>query len=117
MWKNLNIDEVLNGPFNLEVHKATFTNYLEAVISPDGIVEYAMPSHLEKLISIYCKEYQVSRDELYDAIPITESPGLWLCEHTGYIAVWDNFYIGEANNIQKFVLKQLKDEGVYTGGI
>lgn len=34
--------------FDLQKHKQTYTNYLEVIITPDGTVEYAVPSHSEK---------------------------------------------------------------------
>ena len=38
--------------FDLEKHKQTYVQYLEVVILEDGTVEYAVPSHQEKLIEI-----------------------------------------------------------------
>ena len=37
--------------FDLEKHKQTYVQYLEVVILEDGTVEYAVPSHQEKLIA------------------------------------------------------------------
>ena len=48
---------VLHSPFDIKVHKQTFINYLEVVISPEGIVEYAVPSHVEKLLQIFMSKY------------------------------------------------------------
>ena len=45
--------EILHGPFNIETHKKTFIDYLEVIIRPDGIVEYAVPSHMYKLMSVF----------------------------------------------------------------
>ena len=38
--------------FDLEQHKQTYVQYLEVVILEDGTVEYAVPSHQEKLIAL-----------------------------------------------------------------
>ena len=38
--------------FDLEKHKQTYVQYLEVVILEDGTVEYAVPSHQEKLIAL-----------------------------------------------------------------
>lgn len=40
--------------FDLEKHKQTYVQYLEVVILEDGTVEYAVPSHQEKLIALAC---------------------------------------------------------------
>lgn len=51
--------------FDLEKHKQTYVQYLEVVILEDGTVEYAVPSHQEKLIalwSIRLAEGSVRRD-------------------------------------------------------
>ena len=45
--------EVLLSPFDINTHKETFISYLEVVISPEGVVEYAVPSHSEKLVEIF----------------------------------------------------------------
>ena len=45
--------DVLHAPFDLEIHKKTFIDYLEVIIRPDGTVEYAVPSHLYKLMSVF----------------------------------------------------------------
>ena len=44
-------DEVLHSPFNIETHKKTFINYLEVVITSDGVIHYAIPSHQEFYIN------------------------------------------------------------------
>lgn len=45
--------EILQAPFDIETHKKTFIDYLEVIIRPDGTVEYAVPSHMYKLMSVY----------------------------------------------------------------
>ena len=42
----------LHSPFDLQKHMETYINYLEVVIFPDGHIEYAVPSHQEKLIRV-----------------------------------------------------------------
>ena len=110
--------QVLYSPFDVEVHKATFTNYLEVVILEDGTVEYAVPSHQEKLISLACKKIGVDRDTLYGLCPreywcdvIT-----WLSIQTGAIAVWDFKIEGiSPNEAQLRTLEMLRREGLYKG--
>lgn len=64
-------------------------NYCEAIVHPDGEVEYASPSHTEALIRIYGKP----RDILWQEMPIYDSPVVWLIVHTKCIPVWSNGYI------------------------
>ena len=61
--------QILHSPFNIETHKKTFINYLEVVILENGIIEYAIPSHQEKLISICCKQLNIDRNELAKMCP------------------------------------------------
>lgn len=56
-----NAQEVLHGTFDAELHKRTFIDYLEVVISPEGIVEYAIPSHSEKLLQVYMQQHSIDR--------------------------------------------------------
>ena len=48
--------EVLRNPFNVKIHKETFINYLEVIINPDGVIEYAVPSHIEKVYEKYMEK-------------------------------------------------------------
>ena len=64
-------------------------NYCEIVISPDGDIEYAIPSHLYKLIDL-SKE---SKDELDKMMPNRAAPLNWLCEHTKYAVCWFDYFI------------------------
>ena len=111
--------KILRGKFNLETHKEAFVNYLEVVIREDGTVEYAVPSHQEKLISIAIKKLGVTRKQLYDMCPreymfdVTK----WLCKITNCVSVWNEFYIGEPNEMQRWVLQNLKYHGIYGGEI
>ena len=58
--------------------------YCEIVISPTGDIEYAIPSHLYKLMAIT----KISREELKHIIPMRAAPLEWLVEYTGYCACW-----------------------------
>ncbi|HOA80515.1 MAG TPA: hypothetical protein PKK61_05555 [Defluviitaleaceae bacterium] len=59
-------------------------NYCEAIIHKDGSVEYAEPSHVEKLINVTGE----NRNVVYNKIPIYEFPIYWLVEYTGCVSVW-----------------------------
>lgn len=115
-----NAQEVLHGTFDAELHKRTFIDYLEVVISPEGVVEYAIPSHSEKLLQIYMQKYSIDRETaLYNlslsGIGYIES----LSEATGYISVWNEAYITGCKPTQQQLnkLKTLKIQGLYRGRI
>ena len=63
--------------------------YCEAVIAPDGSIEYAIPGHVYKLIDVA----RESRDEFDRMMPMRAAPLHWLIEHTGYGAVWYDQFI------------------------
>lgn len=116
--------EVLHSPFDINVHKRTFISYLEVVISPEGVVEYAVPSHSEKLVEIFAK--QKGFDDILKAkkyiIETTINNGMlstidYLTGVTGYISVWFNGYVAgdPPTKAQLDKLKELFDNGVYTG--
>ena len=83
----------LNSTFDIELHKKHYTNYLEVVIFPDGHIEYAVPSHQEKLIAICQNKLNVSRDELNAMCPPEDYFDfiVWLCTMSGCVSVWSNF--------------------------
>lgn len=110
---------ILHSPFNIELHKEYFTNYLEAIIRADGTVEYAIPSHQEKLIRLGMEKYNVSRDEFIDMCPEEYYTDYmkWLLIETECISVWTDFYYGKPNENQLNALKLLKKEGIYNGNI
>ena len=105
--------------FDLVQHKVTYPHYLEVIITPEGRVEYAHPSHQEKLLSKLCEKLGVSRKVAIDSCPPDRYLEVmeWLVEQTGCIPVWTQSYIGPANATQKRTLLQLKVAGVYEGKI
>lgn len=111
----LSMQEVLHMPFDIERHKKTFVDYLEIVIDPSGTVEYAVPSHQEKLIQVTGKSMEeldrICPDDMF--CRVTE----WLCQETGYIAVWRDGYVGNANDAQKKTLQMLTSHHLYSGRI
>lgn len=127
-WKKPSIEEqqrVLHSSFDIETHKQTFVSYLEAVISPEGVVEYAVPSYTKKLIEIFMK--QKGLDDIDKATKYIintvinngmRSVDQFLIGVTGYIAIWfDRCYIaGDPPTKQQLdKLKELFDNGVYIG--
>ena len=112
---------VLHSPFDISTHKRTFINYLEVVMSPEGVIEYAVPSHQEKLIEIACKKFNVTRGDIFDKNNFPWCPFeyfgdviLWLCNLTGYCSLWTNYRLLPMNvtEKQKEVIKLLEREGL-----
>ena len=110
----------LHCEFDIEKHKETYINYLEVVITEDGIVHYAIPSHQEYLIRLAMKMNNLTRDELVDFIP-DEYYGdviIWLCKITNSISLWNDFMqFYSINDKQVKTLNQLKDFGLYNGPV
>lgn len=100
--------------FDIEKHKAVYKNYLEVVILPSGKIEYAIPSHQEKLINIGMKMYKKTRDEFINMCPREYYFNYleWLCKVTRCVSIWTNGYVGEPNRIQKKKIEVLKKEGL-----
>jgi len=113
----------LYSQFDIEQHKKHYVNYLEIVIFPDGHVEYAVPSHQEKLIAVCCEKLRISRDELNEMCPKEYYFDflVWLCNISECVSVWNEF-IRKPDNIpmthaQISTLRKLKSEGLYNGEI
>lgn len=109
--------EILHSPFDAETHKQFFINYLEAIIREDGTVEYATPSHQEKLIAVGCEVKNVERQKLLDMCPKKHYFDFmnWLCSITKSVAIWTEQKVGIPNEKQQETLKYLYDQGLYKG--
>ena len=113
----------LESEFNMLEHKKTFPHYLEVVMFSDGRVEYAVPSHQEKLIAIACRQMGVTREELYSMVPPDYYFDVipWLCSMTGCISLWTDSYMksdkDDMTHEQLSALKELKALGIYEGVI
>jgi hypothetical protein len=110
---------VLHEPFDLETHKKTFFNYLEVIISDDGTIMYAVPSHQEKLIILACQKLNVTKEELYEFCPKEYYFDImnWLCQVSNCIALWNEHMVGTANEKQNQVVSQLAEEKLYHGTV
>lgn len=89
-------DKVLHSPFNIKTHKKTFIDYLEVVITSDGVIHYAIPSHYE-----WCIRYALTtmhfkdRDALREYLNKTHQS----IEHlTHCCLVWTNHVEGYIND-------------------
>ena len=108
----------LNSEFDIEMHKKTFVNYLEVVILPSGEVEYAVPSHQEKLIQIACETQHVSRSDLVNKCPPEYYADFakYLCMQSGAIALWENYIIyDKVTEEQARSISSLAIAGLYKG--
>ena len=106
--------------FDVKQHKETFINNLEVIIYPDGLIEYAIPSHQEKLIKIACSMFGWSRDQLNKECPEEYYFDFltWLCNITGCVSVWNNYIMtGNESMTEEQIksLEMLKAENVYFG--
>lgn len=106
---------VLSMSFCPVIHAATFIDYLEVVIDSEGIVTYAVPSHMERLLSEYMRQRGIcDRDACLDSLPMTA--GIEdLCAETDCIAVWTHGIIGVPNARQRRILRRLKVAGLFKG--
>ena len=59
----------LYSEFDIQKHKDTYINYLEVVILQTGRIEYAVPSHQEKMIRIGMNKRKCSRYEYMHMCP------------------------------------------------
>ena len=89
-------DEVLHSPFDIETHKKTFINYLEVVITSDGVIHYAIPSHQEFCIN-YALQQRLfkTREELYEYF---RHSSFDIEQLTHCCLVWTNGIRGYINN-------------------
>lgn len=104
----------LNSDFDIELHKENFTNYLEVIILPSGKIEYAVPSHQEKLIHLGMAIFKEDRPKFENRCP-SEYWGnymTWLCKVTECVAVWNDGYVGTPNRFQKLAINRLVREGL-----
>ena len=108
----------MNTKVNVGVFIANhkYVSYCEAVVYPDGMIEYAYPSHIEKLISIYMEKSGKNREIISQEIlssKLYANPIEFLVEKTGCVSVWYNcVYIPESyNKLQHDTLEQLQGAG------
>lgn len=112
----------INCDFDIEKHKQTYINYLEVLITEDGEIIYAVPSHQEKAEELCCKKLGISKEKLVCMCPEEYYFNYlsWLLTICGAISVWNNFYEAGTKGInkkQKAKLKLLKLNGLYKGSV
>lgn len=70
----------------IEEHKDDY-EYTEAIIAPNGQIQYAKIGHQNELAKIANVPYNT----LWDMVPLNANAISWLVEYTGYISVWPDF--------------------------
>lgn len=105
-----------NSKFDVEKHKETFVNYCEVIITPDGEIHYAQPSH-----NHFLERYGAERDGTDVDTFVNKCPAEWYfdyhhwlvietkcvsCRTVGYVCV------DEITEAQYRSLKMLIEEGL-----
>lgn len=83
-----NKNELLYKPFNFKNHADNFVNYCEVVIHPDGMIEYAIPSHSDMLIKIYCEKNHLTKDQVRELYFSNPDAYDIMMRDTGIVQVW-----------------------------
>lgn len=112
----------LHCKFDVNMHRLKYPYYTEVVILPDGDIQYAVPSHQEKLISICMDVLGVTRSELNDMCPkeYYADFGQWLCNISNTVSVWYKFTMIPTAGVtieQQKALQMLKDNHCYVGEV
>lgn len=77
--------------FDIKQHKAKYINYFEAVILPNGKVEYAIPSHQEKLVNIVMQKENKTKAEVWNSISVYDDVLRVLVDRSGCVSCWSKF--------------------------
>ena len=84
---------LFHQPFNIKKHAANFDNYCEVIIWPDGKIEYAVPSHQQKLIACYAQMEGISTEEAHQQCLDDYALYNTLMKKTGICQIWyDHIY-------------------------
>lgn len=106
--------------FDIDKHKETYINYLEVIITGDGVIHYAVPSHQEYMIRLAMDMNNWSRKELIDSIPddYLGDVIIWLSKVTNSVSVWNTFIeFYWINDAQLKSIKNLYGAGLYSGPV
>lgn len=94
--------------FDIDMHAATYINYLEVNIAPDGTIEYAHPSHQMHLENKLKERLGDGGFQKWLGTISTVDYFEELQRVTGYISVWSDFFEGTPNAMQADALLKLK---------
>lgn len=106
----------LYSSFDIDKHKATFINYLEVIITNDGVIHYAVPSHQQYVSNIVKKEHTLTDKEFCAVMPMS-SFHEFLLAYSGAVMVWSHGYAGIPNKKQLLQLQLLHDEGLLSESV
>lgn len=104
--------------FDIQMHKQTYVDYLEVIITPDGTIHYAVPSHAKYLENIAMAQLNVTHEQLCDMCPREYMFAVveWLVQITGCISVWTNGVVyHNITDRQYKTLQDLRVAGLYQG--
>lgn len=87
--------DLMTSKFDVDEHIKNYPFYTEVIIFPDGNVEYAIPSHQEKLCQVLSEMKDWTRQEVIDNTPKEYYFDWmkWLLNETGCISVWYDFIL------------------------
>lgn len=108
----------LYSEFDLELHKKKYPCYLEVVITKEGEIMYAVPSHQEKALNLLCKNLNKTREEVFNMCPKEYYADLltWICTISGLVFVWyEQVFCVQPSKKQIEAITTLKESGVYAG--
>ena len=100
--------------FDLDKHIKKYPCYTEVIIHYNGKVEYAVPSHQEKLIRLGMQKYNCCREEFIAKCPRDMYCDYlqWLMNETKFICVlYDGYICKNLSKLQKSKLKRFIEVG------
>ena len=101
----------LYSTFDIDKHKETFINYLEVIITNDGVIHYAVPSHQQFVNKIIMEQHGLDEQAFCNIMPVTCFQE-FLLAYSGAIMVWSVGYSGIPNKKQLAQLQLLHKEGL-----
>ena len=90
----MNQQEILNSKFDFETHSKNFICYCEVIITPNGEIRYAVPSHEQAVLKYLAEKNNMNIEEIikeYNALPLCDIYDR-LLEESGCILVWYDRY-------------------------
>ncbi len=96
----MNIDEFLKK-HHWKYGEERWISYCEIIITEDGEIHEAIPSHERKLSKLCCKKLGVTYDELLSLIKPDMAPVEWMVDRIKAVCLWYDYgivYDGYADN-------------------
>ena len=99
---------------HVKMHRNEFIGYCEILISPEGEIIPAVPSHNEAMITIAQKIFDTDREGIQKMIGVEFMPLNYLIDRTGYICIWYDFMTTPLHITDKQIeaLKELRKEKI-----